>query len=130
MAKNILRVKQTLCSLVAAISLSCSDAPPEQKATYQEINGLPLSVTEVHSSQGGLYLVLDYGVGKVLAFASSQDSYPARVQAKALALLQSEITDTDQEKVQLLGHYQKDGLFQVAEMKVQGYEVSFLEENN
>jgi len=125
-----MQVRKTLTSivLVGALALGgigCSDNGQSNQQVnnqYQTIIGVPISVAESYARlKGSLATVLDVEGKYVLAYTSKGNT---RTNAEATALIQSEISDGDEEPIELMGRY--DGnRFIIKRVNANGYQVDF-----
>lgn len=127
-----MQVRKTLAGIVLAGALAlalngCGGNPTNtgNSPGDQTIIGNPVSVAEsVASYYGGLATVIDVDGKKVLAY----HSYGAgginmpKAYAKAVALIQSEISDRDTEPIELTGKF-KGELFKITKINANGYQI-------
>lgn len=109
--------KLTSIALAGTIALSgCSNKD------NQTLNGLPISVGESFARKyGTLATVIDINGKKVLGYSRYSTTLK---NAEAVALIQSEISDNDNEPVELTGKY-VDDRFEIKSIKANGYQVDF-----
>ncbi len=95
------------------------------KAT--EISGYPLSTGESYAKRDGsiaTVLRLDDGT-TVLAYKNVISNYGTKEIAQAQAIIESEINDGDNEKIELTGQYEDLTTFQIKSIRANGHEVIF-----
>lgn len=129
-------VKKTLCALLATSTiglLGCVENIAEGKPKDITISGKPISVaytSNTYSEYGAFAGVFEVDGKLLLAyrsrtgekFASNQDeSLP---NAKAAAVVQSEMNDGDNELVSLTGQYRKNQ-FELSSIEANGYKIDF-----
>ena len=111
-------------ALVLALSGCVNNQSGNQQSNnqYQTIRGAPISVAESYARmEGSLATVLDVEGKHVLAYTSNGNT---RSNAEATALIQSEISDGDEEPIELMGNY--DGnRFVIKRVNANGYQVNF-----
>ena len=90
------------------------------------VRGKPLSVYgNTGQSKEYLSTVVYIGNKPVLATAMRDCSNEAKEKnTEAIALIQSEIADSDEEEIEMTGEY-KDGKFLIKRLKANGYEMDF-----
>lgn len=116
-------IKQTICGIVAAAALACS-GQPNQEPKYETITGTPLSVAQFSGRLGGYVSTVIQTEGKTILTQS--DYCLGVVCSNAEALIQSEITDGDDEPIELTGQYQADGTFKFSKVKANGMTINNL----
>ncbi|MBS3172004.1 hypothetical protein J4438_00265 [Candidatus Woesearchaeota archaeon] len=121
-------IKKTLTGIVLVGTLALSGCEDNQKDNqpnnnpYQIIRGAPISVAENYDEWGStLATVLDINGKHVLAYTSNGRT---RSNAEATALIQSEISDGDEELIELMGNYYENR-FVIKRVNANGYQVDF-----
>ncbi|HLC56086.1 MAG TPA: hypothetical protein VJJ23_02510 [Candidatus Nanoarchaeia archaeon] len=90
-----------------------------------EISGYPLSTGESYAkSWGSIATVLKLDDNTVLAYVDENNGIPFKV-AQAQAIIESEINDGDNEKVELTGEYESPTTFKIKSVRANGLEVKF-----
>jgi len=99
----------------------CGGDDVTDSSDRQTITGIPLSVvSDSYASLGGtLATVIDIEDKKVLGYSNSGST---RALTLAVALIQSEISDGDNEQISLTGHYVEDR-FAIESVRANGYTV-------
>lgn len=117
-------IKNSICALVAALSIGCGSSQNNSQPTYQTIKGRPLSVAIEQDHGGGHFsTVVDIDGKKVLCLFNSDVSIGC-VASEAEALIQSEINDGDDESIELTGTYEGNK-FNINSVTANGYTVDF-----
>ena len=126
-----------LWALVTALSLGLSGCKEEEKEKrYQRLSGRPLSaVLEYKDHSGALVIVLERfeDSKKVLAYSEAPHEGLLLPYTKAVALVQSEIVDGDNDVIDLVGEYEgyvegEGGIsrkFKIKSVKANGYTTDF-----
>lgn len=117
---------KTLTSLITATLMGVSGCrESEPQSGYQLISGYPISVGvgEYEGYDGSFSAELDVDGKKILAYRSGK--YMNQKFAEAAVLIQSEISDGDNEKVELLGYYATSTTFIIKSIKANGHQVNF-----
>lgn len=126
--KKIVRTA-TLCALVGAAILGCYDGlhTVDAKVASENnvISGKPISIAYDNGgyvTPGAFALVLEADGKYILASAGDPNSERNRVEAAAL--IESEINDKDEEKIQVQGTYQ-GARFEIKSITANGYQIDF-----
>ena len=111
---------------MGALTLSgCGGSRSEAPQEHEKIRGIPLSVSGTSADySGGLAVVIDIQGRKILGYTSGLHG-PIKY-AEAVALIQSEINDGDNETIELTGNYEYNK-FRIRSIKANGYELEFKE---
>lgn len=125
-----MRFRKSLTSiLLAAVGgLTGCTEQNEQNDMYKPrtISGLPISVAGYYARySGAIAIVIEIEGKKILAY--NETGRDTLQYAKANALIQSEISDGDNEKIELSGNYINNSEFLMKSVKANGHRVNFLE---
>lgn len=113
------KLQKTLGIGALVLSLiGCSNSDASQ-GIYQPLSGKPISVAENDLT---LSTVIEVDSKKILAIGYS--GITGRV-SEGVALIQSEISDGDNEQILLIGKYNNEGRFEIDSLKANGYQVDF-----
>ena len=123
-------IKKTLYALVtiATIGLAgCSEKSVEEIQKDITIFGKPISVVytpNTYSEYGGFTGVFEVNGKPLLAYKQWKSNKEGFPNAKAAALIQSEMNDGDDELVNLTGQYRGDQ-FELSSIEANGYKINF-----
>ena len=114
-------------SLALALGGCGTDSSYDDSAQYQTIRGLPISVAG--GEYGGIYtlaIVLDVEGRHVLArkYGVSHVTKSLLRNVSGVALVQSEISDGDEEPIELRGRYDGD-IFEIKGISANDYNIDF-----
>ncbi|MBI4170533.1 MAG: hypothetical protein HY514_02480 [Candidatus Aenigmarchaeota archaeon] len=131
---NPLAVGALFLSLAGCAGEPTRKAQQPEAETYPAgeitLRGKPVSAAGTYGQSGGcIAAVLDVGNKYVLAVSPldfAGDSTERN--AEAVALIQSEIRDGDEEPLEMTGRYEENGKFLIKSLRANGYEVVFKKE--
>jgi hypothetical protein len=123
-------LKNKLMTGLVALAISCTTNPMNTEKTV-ELVGKPINVSTVYGKQSGTTSVVlevktNQGISKVLAYSRKDGSLPDNYHkdhAQVNTLIQSEISDSDNEEIKLQGYRRPDNQFEYVSVEADGIKV-------